>query len=193
MMGIKSGQLMATSDPESGVTMRRTLICPCLSVVSLAVFSGAATASAGGKSKAYVEDSKGVAISMTPNVASSSARDHGTLMAHGTASGVLSAASSPPPCSMGSVPDSGSITRVANASGDNPYDSIVGTVCLLSSSPTGNTYFVSATDTFTGGTGRFAGATGGGPFTAIATLFPTPQGSQGPLTAHHSGTIHLSR
>jgi hypothetical protein len=173
--------------------MRRTLFSLSLSIVALLVVSGTAAATpASGKTKAYVEDSKGVVVSMTPNVASSSAREHGTLIAHGTATGVLNAASAPPPCSTGSVPDSGSITRVANASGDNLYDSIVGTVCLLSSTPTSNTFFVSATDTFTGGTGRFAGATGGGTFTAVATLFPTPQGSQGPFTAHHSGIIQLA-
>jgi hypothetical protein len=175
------------------VTMRRALICLCFGVVALPVLGGmSAAAPASVKSIAYVEATKGVIVSTTPNAVSSYAREHGTLIAHGTATGAQSSASAPPPCSTGSVPVSGSVTRVANANGDNLYDSTSGTVCLLSSTPTANTYFESATDTFTGGTGRFAGATGGGPFTATATLFATPQGSQGPFTAHHSGTIQLS-
>jgi hypothetical protein len=79
---------------------------------------------------------------------------------------------------------------VAN-NGDNLYDTFSGTVCVSSSTPSSTSYMVTATFTITGGTGRFLGATGGGSLSAVATLFQTPQGSQGPFTSHSNGSIQL--
>jgi hypothetical protein len=175
------------------VAMKRTCFGICLSALALCVLpESAAAAPSGGKVKAYVEESRGVIISTSPNFVTSSSRIHGTLIAHGTSSGTQMAASTPPPCSTGTTSISGSTTAVADKTGDNLYNTYTGTVCVSSSTASSTTYLVTATSTYTGGTGRFAGATGGGTFTATATLYATPQGSQGPFISRGRGTIDLT-
>ncbi len=176
--------------------MRRMLVGVCLSAVALTVFASPSMATgASPRTKTFVEDSKGVVVSTTPNLVTTSARVHGTLIAHGTATGSQTTQTNQPaapPCSVGTSPVSGTTITVGNAKGDNLYDSYTGSVCMTSSTSNSASYIETATETFTGGTGKFANATGSGTLIAVATLFASPQGSQGPFTAHATGTIQLS-
>lgn len=176
--------------------MRRMLVGVCFSAVTLTVFaSPSMMAAAAARTTSFVEVSRGVIVSTTANFVMTSARVHGTLVAHGTATGSQTTQTgqpTAPPCSVGTAPVSGTTITVANDNGDNLYDSYTGTVCITSSTPNSASYIEKATETFTGGTGRFANATGSGTLTAVGTLFSSPQGSQGPFSAHATGTIQLS-
>jgi len=177
--------------------MRRVLVCVCLAAMAFTVLASPSMATAAGpRTKTYVENAKGVVVSTTANFVTTSARVHGTLIGHGTATGSQTTQTNQPaapPCSVGTSPVSGTVITVANGNGDNLYDSYSGTVCMTSSTSNSATYIESATETFTGGTGRFANATGSGTITAVATLFASPQGSQGPFMSYATGTIQLSR
>ncbi len=48
---------------------------------------------------------------------------------------------------------------------------------------------LTGTFTINGGTGKFAGATGGGTTDSTLTLHATPLGSHGPFVPHRLGTI----
>ena len=171
--------------------MKRIAICVgCLVLGSMLFGATAAHAARGPVTKAYRERSVGVIISTAQNLTSTSGRVNGTPISHGTASGTQAAAANPPSCTFGSTSVSGSTITVAS-SGDILDSSFSGSVCESAATPTSGTYVVTATFTITGGTGRFAGATGGGALNSTAVLHAVPFGSQGPVLSHSQGTITL--
>jgi len=144
-----------------------------------------------GPVRTYRERVVGTIVSTSQNFTSASGRMNGSPIARGTTSGMQAAGATPPLCTAGSSPASGTSTVVA-PNGDNLYTSFSGTVCESQVSSNSGTYQLTATFTINGGTGRFTGATGGGATESTLTLFATPQGSQGPFVFHSLGTITLA-
>ena len=152
-------------------------------------WSGSASATSS-KGRPYLEATRGVVVSTTPNQITTSGIVRGTPIAYGRSSGTSASSGPPPPCSSGTAPGSGSNTTAAQ-SGGLVFLSYTGSVCLSSSTTVSGTYSFTGTFTINGGTGRFAGATGGGTLAASFTLYARPQGSQGPLVSHARGRIFL--
>jgi hypothetical protein len=175
------------------VIVKRIAVCVgCLVLGLLAFGTTAAHAARGPVTRSYRERSVGVIVSTSQNFTSTSGRVSGTPISRGTGSGTQAAGAAPPVCAIGSTSVSGSTTTVA-ANGDILDSSFSGSVCESVVTPTSGTYVVTATFTITGGTGRFAGATGGGTLSSTAVLHETPFGSQGPVLSHSLGTITLAR
>ena len=108
-------------------------------------------------------------------------------LGRGTFSGIEFTPLFPPLCSSGSgTPTSGSNALKA-ANGDVLQTEFSGTVCQ--SAPFTDAFNLTATYTITGGTGRFAEATGAG--TTISHAEFGPGFSAGPDTITSSGTIVL--
>jgi hypothetical protein len=175
------------------VTVSRFLSCVACLVLGLTLVATTATPAqaAKGPVKTYRERVVGTIISTSQNVTSTAGRINGTPIARGTTSGMQSAGTTPPPCSVGSSPASGTSTLVAY-DGDNLYSSFTGSVCESQSTSNSGTYTLTGTFTIDGGTGKFAGATGSGTTDSTLTLHATPQGSQGPFVSHSLGTITLA-
>ena len=173
--------------------MKRVLSCLGCTIVGLLVLGAAAipAQAAKGPVKTYRERVVGTIVSTSQNVTSSAGRINGTPIAQGTTSGMQAAGSTPPLCTVGNSPASGTSTLVAS-NGDNLYTSFTGTVCQSESTSNSGTYMLTGTFTIDGGTGKFAGATGGGTTDSTLTLHATPQGSQGPFVSHSLGTITLA-
>ncbi len=131
-------------------------------------------------------------MSVVQNQTTSSGTVRGRLLGRGRFNATEVTTSNPTPCSSGpGSPASGSNMDTA-ANGDVLTTSFTGTVCQSASTPTSATDQFTGQFTITGGTGRFANATGGGTVTATATLSATAQGSAGPITYRDIGTIRLS-
>jgi hypothetical protein len=161
--------------------------------LALSVCAGIAVASPGGRAHRFRLRASGTITSVVQNQTTSSGTVRGRLLGHGSFSASEVTASNPTPCSSGpGSPASGS-NRDTAANGDVLTTSFTGTVCQSASTPTSATDQFTGKFTITGGTGRFANATGGGTVRATATLNATPQGSAGPLTYVDIGRIRLSR
>ena len=174
--------------------MKRVVICLGSIVFGLVLLGATAMpaeAAKGPVTATYRERVVGTIVSTSQNFTSSAGRMNGSPIHRGTTSGLQSAASTPPPCTAGSSQASGTTTIVA-ANGDNLYTSFTARVCESQSTSNSGTYTLTGTFTITGGTGKFAGATGGGTTNSTLTLYATPQGSQGPFVSHSLGTITLA-
>jgi hypothetical protein len=159
---------------------------------ALSAFTGIAVASASGATPPFSAHGSGTAVSVVQNQTTQTGTVMGTLIGRGSFSGSEAAANAPPPCGSGpGAPATGSNTTTA-ANGDLLYTTNAGTLCVSASNSTSTTYQLTARFTITGGTGRFAGASGGGTTSATATLSATAQGSHGPVVYMQRGTIDLA-
>jgi hypothetical protein len=160
--------------------------------LALFVCTGIAVASPGGPAQPFRVSASGTIVSLVQNQTTSSGSVRGTLLGNGNFSAIEVTATNPTPCSSGpGSPASGSNTDTA-ANGDVLNTSFTGTVCQSASTATSATDQFTGQFTITGGTGRFANATGGGTVHATAMLSATAQGSEGPITYVDTGTIRLS-
>jgi hypothetical protein len=173
--------------------MRRTCILVLVAVVGVTFFESAASATPSGRKVVpYVELGSGTITSTVQDVTSSVGTVVGTPVVRGTTSGSEVAASPPPPCgpNAGSAV-TGSVTTTAS-NGSQLNFSLSGTVCQAATTSSYTRYLVRSTVTVTGGTGEFAGATGGGKQDSVVTLYPTSDGTQGPFTSFLYGMIRLA-
>src|ERR1700733_13244017 len=112
------------------VKMKRILICLCCLIVGLTVLEATAgpaqAAKKSGATHTYRERVVGTIVSMEQNLTSSSGRINGSPISRGTTSGMQAAGATPPLCTVGSSPASGTSTLVAH-NGDNLYTSFTGT------------------------------------------------------------------
>ena len=166
--------------------MRRACILTVVAVLGLTFFEGTASATATGwKVVPYVEIGSGTITSTAQDVTTSVGKVFGTPIFQGTTSGSQEAASPPPPCALGAgSPVTGSVTTTAS-NGSQLTFSLNGTVCVSATTSSYTRYLVNATVTITGGSGEFAGATGGGKQYSVVIsirLHPAPRG----LSPHFS-------
>lgn len=175
------------------VAVRRTCILTVVAVLGLTFFGGAASAAPTvSKVRPYVEIGSGTITSTVQDETTSVGQVFGTPVVRGTTSGSQVAASPPPPCGPGAgSPVTGSVTTTASNGSQLTFSSS-GTVCVSATTSTYTRYRVAATVTVTGGTGEFAGATGGGKQYSVVTLYPTTYGTQGPFTSFLFGSIQLA-
>lgn len=111
----------------------------------------------------------------------------GSDLGHGTFSGTELTGSPPPRCGSGrDTPTTGFLDLTA-ADGDVLHTKFSDTVCQTS--PPKLVFDVTGSYTITGGTGKFANATGAGAMTAHAEFGPTFR--PGPCTFSYRGTIAL--
>jgi len=174
------------------VAVRRTCILTVVAVLGLTFFEGTASATpTGWKVAPYVEIGSGTITSTVQDVTTSVGKVFGTPVFRGTTSGSQVAASPPPPCGPGAgSPVTGSVTTTASTGSQLTF-SLSGTVCVSATTSSYTRYLVTATVTITGGSGEFAGATGGGKQYSVVTLYPTAYGTQGPFASFLYGTIRL--
>jgi hypothetical protein len=175
--------------------VRGACILTVLAVLGLTFLEGTASATAtatGWKVAPYVEIGSGTITSTVQDVTTSVGKVFGTPVFRGTTSGSQEAASPPPPCGPGAgSPVTGSVTTTAS-NGSQLTFSLSGTVCVSATTSSYTRYFVNATVTIMGGSGEFAGATGGGKQYSVVTLYPTTYGTQGPFTSFLYGIIRLA-
>jgi len=153
-----------------------------VTVLALTLLGASASATpSGGRVRLYVELGSGTITSTVQDVTTSVGKVIGTPIAQGTTSGSQIAAAPPPPCgpNAGSAV-TGSVTTTA-ADGSELTFSLNGTVCVSAVTSSYTRYLVTSTVTVTGGTGKFANATGGGKQFSVVTLYPTGDGTQGPF------------
>ena len=118
-----------------------------------------------------------------------SATNIGTHMGTGTASGSSFVAGFPPACGSGTTPTSSSLDLTA-ANGDILFTETTSQVCQ-SGAPA--SFVSTGTYTITGGTGRFADATGSGKASSTSVFPGNPTFATGTFTFTDSGTISLNR
>jgi hypothetical protein len=159
---------------------------------ALSAFTGIAVAGASGAAPPFSARGSGTAVSVTQNQTTQTGTVTGAFIGRGGFSGSEAAASTPPPCGSGAGASATGSNTTTAANGDLLYTTNSGNVCVSATSSTSTTYQLTARFTITGGTGRFAGASGGGTTNAIVTLSASAQGSEGPVVYEQHGTIHLA-
>jgi hypothetical protein len=152
-----------------------------LIVLGLFCSLGTAHAASGGTNRPWHMQASATVTVVPPQFAGSF---HGTHTGVGSVDGTFVVAGFPPPCGVGSVPITDSVTLTA-ANGDTIDQAWSGTVCQSGPNPT---FHQVATYTITGGTGRFSSATGSGAVIADAD-FPNGLTNPGTITFTENGTI----
>lgn len=140
----------------------------------------------------YVTFTQGIISSTVQNVTTSSGREVGTPLGAATTSGSQVATSAPLPCGVSPASTDSGTTLAVATNGKAIDTSYTGTVCVSASTSSYTRYVFNGTFTITGGTGPFSNATGGGRLYSIVTLYPTGDGTQGPLLSLAVGTIRLA-
>ena len=173
--------------------VRRAFIFTVLTVVTLTLLGGTASAAPSGwRVRPYIELGGGTITSTVNDATTSAGKVFGTPFFGGTTSGSQVAAGAPQPCgSSPSTPVTGSVTTTASNGSELTF-SLNGTVCVAAATSSYTQYRVTSTVTVTGGTGEFANATGGGWQYSVVTLYPTADGTQGPFTSFLYGAIRLA-
>ena len=173
--------------------MRRTFIFTVLTVVTLTLIGGTASAAPSGwRVRPYIEIGRGTITSTVQDATTSAGKVFGTPIVRGTTTGSQVAAGPPQPCGPNAgTPVTGSVTTTASNGSELTF-SLNGTVCESAATSSYTQYRVTSTVTVTGGTGEFANATGGGRQYSVVTLYPTADGTQGPFTSFLYGAIRLA-
>jgi hypothetical protein len=170
--------------------MRKRLVI--VAVSGMSIFAPIAGASASGVAHRYFVRGTGTTVSFNDNQSTFSGTVRGTFIGRGTFSGSSFTTGGRPPCGTGpGSPTTGTVVTTAS-SGDTLTTTFSGTLCTFASTPTSNTYKLTARFEISGGTGRFAGATGQGTLHATTTLSAAPGGGlEGPLVYEDRGIIRL--
>ena len=140
----------------------------------------------------YVTFTQGIISSTVQNVTTSSGREVGTPLGATTTNGSQVATNTPLPCGVSPASmDSGTTVAVA-ANGKTIDTSYTGTVCVSASTSSCTRYVFMALLRSRAVPVPFSNATGGGRLYSIVTLYPTGDGTQGPLLSLAVGTIRLA-
>lgn len=158
-----------------------------LVVAASCLLAGSASAAKGGTNLPFAANGSG-SLNQSGTFGSLSGSARALHMGNGSVSGSVVTLSFPPPCDQGTLNNFISLTLTA-ANGDNVYENVDDFICQ--SGPT-QTYESTGTYTITGGTGRFANATGSGAYSSqVVFPGPSPFGT-GSFTFNQKGTISLN-
>jgi hypothetical protein len=156
-------------------------------VAAVFVLAGTASAATGGTSLPFAVSGSG-SIDQIGTFGSLSGSAGALHMGSGSFSGSVVTEGFPPACGRGTLNNFGSLVLTA-ANGDKVYENVDQFVCQSGPS---QTYDGTGTYTITGGTGRFADATGSGAI-SFQVVFPGPSPAGiGSDNFKQNGTISLN-